>query len=113
MPEPEYECDQCGACCGLIVDQVYEIDVLREPRILNNAMPMKCLDGDTRYWLDRKNNRCVFQGDDNRCQIYPTRPNTCVGFEAGAEQCQERREAAGLPPLEPIPTPKRIARRKK
>lgn len=42
---------------------------------------------------------CTFLGSDNRCTIYPTRPNDCVAAQAGDEQCQEARRVAELPPL--------------
>jgi Fe-S-cluster containining protein len=48
---------------------------------------------------------CAFLGPDNLCSIYPTRPNCCVGMQAGDEQCQEARAALGLPPLEPMKEP--------
>jgi Fe-S-cluster containining protein len=44
---------------------------------------------------------CMFLGNDNLCQVYPTRPNACVGMQAGDKQCQAAREEAGLPPLDP------------
>lgn len=44
---------------------------------------------------------CQFLDGNNRCSIYPTRPNACVAMEAGDEQCQAAREAEGLPPLLP------------
>jgi len=30
-----------------------------------------------------KDKPCMFLAEDNRCSIYPTRPNACVGMEAG------------------------------
>ena len=42
---------------------------------------------------------CKFLRGNNTCAIYPTRPNVCVALEPGSEQCQEAREAEGLPPL--------------
>ncbi len=44
---------------------------------------------------------CKFLTDQFKCAIHPTRPNVCVAMEAGDEQCQYAREAAGLDPLEP------------
>jgi Fe-S-cluster containining protein len=110
---PRYACDRCGACCkgGLIVE-ADELDVLREPRIIESDP----------HWRDRTaeavlhelrsefgkavvlacSRPCTFLGSDNLCTIYPTRPNVCVGMEAGDEQCQAARLAAGLAPLAPI-----------
>ena len=28
-----FECDQCGACCKELLVEVYDIDVLREPKL--------------------------------------------------------------------------------
>lgn len=44
---------------------------------------------------------CTFLDGDNRCSIYPTRPNVCVGMLPGDRQCQDVRNAEGLPRLEP------------
>ena len=45
---------------------------------------------------------CPFLAENNLCSIYPTRPNSCVAMQAGDEQCQHARNAAGLLPLLPI-----------
>lgn len=44
-------------------------------------------------------NQCVFLGGNNRCSIYPTRPNPRVATEAVDEQRQSARETNHLPPL--------------
>lgn len=44
---------------------------------------------------------CTFLTEENRCAVYATRPNCCVGLQAGDEQCQAARKAEGIPPLEP------------
>ena len=44
---------------------------------------------------------CKMLDEENRCSIYPTRPNVCVALQAGDEQCQASRKAAGLQPLPP------------
>jgi Fe-S-cluster containining protein len=31
---PEYTCDKCGACCRTLLVEAYELDVLREPRLV-------------------------------------------------------------------------------
>lgn len=112
---PKFECDQCGACCrGHLIVQADELDVLREPRLVE-ADPhfagkppdvvLTELQSDFGKALTiacGTNRPCKFLGDDNKCSIYPTRPNDCVGMQAGDEQCQMAREAAGLPPLEPL-----------
>lgn len=45
---------------------------------------------------------CKMLGSDNRCTVYPTRPNVCVGFRAGDEQCQGARRMAVLSELLPV-----------
>ena len=110
-----YECDQCGACCrGFLIVEVDELDVLREPRLIE-ADPhyaeksveqvLNAFRDDTGLGLviacgtDRP---CRFLGVDSKCTIYPTRPNDCIGMQAGDEQCQMAREQAGLPSLEAV-----------
>ena len=97
--------------------QAEELDVLREPRLveadphfagktaeevvdelqrdMGNVITIACS-------TDRP---CCFLGDDNQCTIYPTRPNDCVAMQAGDDQCQDARQQAGLPPLEPNDDP--------
>lgn len=107
MSTPAYECDLCGACCrGTLIVEAYYLDALREPRILEADVTgrKRALDDLDYEWscvLLAAGLPCRFLGDDGRCTIYSTRPNTCVGFEAGDEQCQEARAKMGLPPLQP------------
>jgi Fe-S-cluster containining protein len=106
MTTSRYECDLCGACCrGTLIVEAYYLDALREPRILDadvtgRKVALDDLDDECRCVLLAAGLPCRFLGDDSRCTIYPTRPNTCVGFEAGDEQCQEARSQLGLPPLQ-------------
>ena len=100
-------CDRCGACCGgvLIVEAEY-LDALREPRLLKadasgRRVELSVLDDAHVVLLAcGRDHPCRFRGADRLCAIYPTRPNACVAFEAGSEQCQEARAAFGLPPLQ-------------
>ena len=102
-----YECDCCGACCqGTLIVEAYYVDALREPRILDadvtgRRQTMDDLSDDDRCIILAANAPCKFLGNDNRCTIYPTRPNVCVGMEAGDEQCQKARNQRELPPLQP------------
>jgi len=106
---PKYECDQCGACCkGYPIVEVGELDILREPRLID-ADPHhrgktieQILDdyGKGMAVILACGSPCPFLRE-NRCSIYPTRPNCCVGFMAGDEECQQAREREGLPPLLP------------
>jgi Fe-S-cluster containining protein len=109
-----YECDKCGACCnGSLIVEADEIDVLREPRLieadrhyaeLGAVKAIELLRNDIgRAVIISCGTACPFLNPENLCSIHPTRPNVCVAFEAGDEQCQEVRAAHGLPPLPPLP----------
>lgn len=107
---PRYECDRCGACCkGHLIVECEDVDVLREPRLIDadrhhrGKTVERMLDdyGRGMVVIIAISGSCPFLADD-QCSIYPTRPNCCVGLQAGDDQCQEAREAEGLPPLLPI-----------
>jgi uncharacterized protein len=102
-----YACDGCGACCRTKLVDVYEEDLLREPRLGPQMMTVKepGLDGEIGYLNCLRERACPFLGGDCRCSIYPTRPVACVLFPAGSEECQEARKAFGLPPLQPTDSP--------
>lgn len=110
---PRYECDQCGACCaGTLIVEADILDVLREPRLIEadphwTGKPLlqvlDALDEPGRCVLLAASRPCRFLGPDERCTIYPTRPNDCVALQAGDEQCQSARQERGLLPLLPIP----------
>ncbi len=104
---PEYECDRCGACCrGVLIVEAYHLDALREPRILDadvtgRRVTIDDLTDDDRCILLAASRPCRFLSAEGSCTIYPTRPNVCVGMQAGDEQCQEARSQLGLLPLQP------------
>ena len=75
------ECKKCGKCCGLIIDEVYDLDVIREPRLKPHLT--ECRNEPGRYFLKTP---CPFLVR-KQCSIYPTRPNICVAFEVGTNQC--------------------------
>jgi len=104
-----YACDHCGACCeGRLIVEADELDILREARLIqadpyHAGKPVPQVLHALRYeWkavLIAGPRPCLFLSVDKQCTIYPTRPNVCVAMQAGDEQCQEARLAAGLPPL--------------
>ncbi len=98
-----FTCDGCGACCRTKLVEVYEVDLLRDPRIGAQMQPLRepGLDGEVGYLNCLTNRACPFLDGENRCGIYPTRPVVCVLFEAGSDDCQEARRVFGIPPLEP------------
>ena len=105
-------CDQCGACCnGHLIVEAYDLDVLREPHLaaadigertrgMTYETLMADLEQEGRCLVIAAGEECKFLRGDNTCAIYPTRPNVCVALEPGSDQCQEAREAEGLPTLE-------------
>jgi Fe-S-cluster containining protein len=109
---PTYECDKCGACCkGILIVETDDLDILREPRLIDAdphhrgksvAQVVSEIRNEMKAVVIACGHSCSFLAADNRCTIYPTRPNVCVAFEAGDEQCQEARAAHGLPPLLPV-----------
>ena len=116
VPFGLYKCDKCGACCKgtVIVDADY-LDTRREPRLLEaevgpSKVDQRALEEDGKVvllacGLDKP---CSFLDSDNRCAIYPTRPNACVAFEAGSQQCQNARaelRLGALPPVLPVVPP--------
>ena len=112
MSDAIYECDQCGACCKHLIVEVDGLDTLREPRLFPAAIKegsgwrpttQRDLDGDEgRRLLLTCGTTCAFLSSDNRCTIYPTRPNVCVSMQAGDEGCREARRLAELEPLQPV-----------
>lgn len=117
----KYDCDQCGACCRKLIVEIDYIDIQREPRLREVTKPFRispdeCFLDDNDQPIENPDtymagamlacaNPCPMIGADNLCTIYPSRPNVCVAFAAGSEQCQDARERSGLPRLEPVNEP--------
>jgi len=83
------ECKQCGQCCRhLIIDEVYDIDIMREPKLRKYVE--ECRNEPGRYFMKTP---CPFLIVNvggithNKCSIYPTRPNICIAFEPGSNDC--------------------------
>lgn len=109
---PRYECDKCGACCkGSLIVEAEELDVLREPRIID-ADPhhrgktveqmVREISEEWKAVILACGRPCEFLSSDNCCTIYLTRPNVCVGLQPGDDQCQAARANEGLAPLQPV-----------
>jgi Fe-S-cluster containining protein len=101
-------CEDCGLCCEHLLVEADAVDVLREPKIETarplgkRAVSLSVLDA---CWiLAGPGMPCVFLTKKKRCDIYPTRPHTCVAFLAGSGKCQELRGEHGLPPAPVQPT---------
>jgi len=85
-------CGNCGFCCKSLLIEITELDVVREPRLLEYA---ELLDGHGKIKYESNWDReyllpspCPFL-IENKCSIYPTRPNLCVSFDVGSEQCSQ------------------------
>ena len=108
----KYACDSCGVCCmGYLLVEADLLDLLREPRLISADRhrsdwsfdaAVQDLEDEGCSLLVAGVDRCPFLGAENRCSIYPTRPNVCVAMQAGDEQCQQAREEEGLLPLESL-----------
>lgn len=98
-----YECDGCGACCRTKLVDLFEVDLLREPRLRQTMQSVRGpgLDGEIGYLNCLSGGGCPFLDGESRCRIYPTRPSVCVVFAPGDQECQEARQTLGLPVLEP------------
>lgn len=92
--EPTTLCRKCGLCCVGLIIEATELDAWREPRIAAECKELKGMDGPVWSIACGPENPCPFHLRDRTCEIYPTRPNACVGFEPGGEQCREVRARA-------------------
>lgn len=114
----KYVCDKCGACCsGTLFVEVMLHDIEREPRVVEGAADVlrgkrtpEEVVASVRAVCDSGREGCSnlalfapchFLGPNNLCGIYATRPDNCARFRAGSQQCQDVREARGLPRLKP------------
>jgi hypothetical protein len=90
-----------------IVPWFYEQNVIREPLLLYAAHSKwreSMTPDEIHTHLEQEgaclviagNRPCKFLGEDSLCSIYPTRPNACVGMQAGDEQRQSARAELGL-----------------
>ncbi len=91
-------CKRCGVCCRRLIIEIEHLDIVREPKLLKAA---ELLDGrgkiefesdwEKQYLLACGESKpCPFLVND-KCSIYPTRPNTCVFMEASGDQCKMAR----------------------
>jgi len=102
------KCQKCGHCCSKLIVEIGQLDVIREPRLLKGLITSKPLDSEDSinseplYSEDEPDELyglkipCPFLMEDNKCSIYPTRPNICVSFNFGSSQCKYDRSPGGL-----------------
>lgn len=106
LPFENFRCDNCGACCKLLLVEAGYIDAQREPRLYQIGKPVdkaKLRDGEHCIILwDNTKGGCPFLNESNHCDIYHTRPNECVAVEPGDAKCQQARYMQGLPLLRDV-----------
>lgn len=90
------DCLACGACCRDNKVVLEAVDVKRFERGGRGELtrpPYTRRDRDGRVVLTlRKDKRCRHLGDDNRCDVYALRPDSCSHFPQGSEGCLYSRE---------------------
>jgi Fe-S-cluster containining protein len=89
------DCLECGACC-------HEANVLLDDEDLGRWREAGRKDLLARSYLKREdgkvflrflaNGRCQNLKRDNKCAIYPIRPDNCAAFVVGSEACLAARE---------------------
>jgi Fe-S-cluster containining protein len=91
----ELDCLECGACCRDNRVELEDQDVARFDKAgrgeLARAPYAKRDDGKIILVLQR-DKRCKHLGGDNKCAIYPLRPDACSTFPPGSECCLSSRE---------------------
>jgi len=81
-------CQRCGHCCRDLILEATDLDALREPRIAAEGRMMISMEGpEFSICAAEPPHHCIFLRDANRCDIYATRPNMCVGFGPDDERC--------------------------
>jgi hypothetical protein len=91
----DLDCLACGACCRDNRVELDDVDVARFEQAgradLARAPYARREDGSVILVL-RKDRRCKHLADDNKCGIYPIRPDACSTFPVGSECCLSSRE---------------------
>ncbi len=84
MSKEMKKCLRCGKCCQeTIIDDVLQLDLTREPRLI--AITEELKDAPGRFYLKTP---CPFLCPAPvLCEIYPTRPSICVIHVPGTNQC--------------------------
>jgi Fe-S-cluster containining protein len=89
------DCLECGACCheaNVLLDEV-DFDRWRKAgrRDLLSRAYLKRAGGKVTLRF-APSGRCQNLGRDNKCAIYPLRPDNCSSFVVGSEACLAARE---------------------
>lgn len=105
LPFEKFRCDNCGACCKVLIVEADYLDVQREPRLYEifTGDKLKLHDGEHAVMLyDLEKRQCPFLDESCHCSIYATRPNECVSVEPGDAKCQQARHMKGFPLLRDV-----------
>jgi hypothetical protein len=89
------DCLECGACCKDNRVEIEEVDVERFEKAGRGELakpPYAKRDDGKLILVLRRDKRCKHLASDNRCDIYPIRPDACSTFPAGSECCLSARE---------------------
>jgi len=91
----ELDCLSCGACCRDNRVELDDVDIARFEQAgradLARAPYARREDGSVILVL-RKDKRCKHLAEDNKCNVYPIRPDACSTFPVGSECCLSSRE---------------------
>ncbi len=103
-----FDCLECGACCRDNEVLLYDDDARRLVRggradVTKPPYARRRKDGKLVLTLLPATKACHHLADDNKCGIYPLRPDSCSQFPMGSECCMFAREDElqlydGLPP---------------
>jgi Fe-S-cluster containining protein len=89
------DCLACGACChdaNVVLDRA-DFDRWRKAGRKDLLGPSYLKRADGRVTLRfASSGRCQNLGRDNKCAIYPIRPDNCSAFVVGSEACLAARE---------------------
>lgn len=91
----ELDCLECGACCKDNRVELEDGDVARFEQGGRGDLarpPFARRDDGKLVLVLRKDKCCKHLGGDNRCAIYPIRPDACSTFPPASECCLSARE---------------------
>ncbi len=91
----ELDCLECGACCRDNRVELDDVDIARFEKAGRGDLaraPYARRDDGSVVLVLRKDKRCKHLLGDNKCAIYPIRPDACSTFPVGSECCLSSRE---------------------
>ena len=91
----DLDCLECGACCKDNRVELEDHDIARFEEAGRGDLaraPYARRDDGVVVLVLRKDKRCKHLADDNKCGIYPIRPDACSTFPVASECCLSSRE---------------------